>query len=172
MLSRATHPCYVILVPLILAANALYSQGVTVSKTALDGGSTEVISFSFITKDRVSGVEFVRPGFVDELTLESVKSFKGDKETQIWVTTDSARFQKRIPHTAWLKREGKGLRLEFSTDVEKGDKIELSILLCVAEKSESQNASFGIRTWNRDLPNNKADYSTNALSIKDRNSKN
>ena len=155
-----------------VSIGASHAQGITVSKAALDGGSTEAILFSFTAQNRVSGVEIVRPGFVEQMNLESIRSFQGGAETPIWLTTDSVKFQKRIPHTAWIRREGKNLRIEFATDIAVGDKIELGIQMSIADKSENKNTAVIIRTWDRARPNSMTDHSTNALSIKERNSKN
>ncbi|NUM81583.1 hypothetical protein HUU42_12320 [bacterium] len=128
----------------VSVAHAQSARTFTLNPSTVTAGQSEVLSVTLTNASgRADRIEFKFSDLTDKFSVESIQKISGNSETVIWLTTDSIRFSKKIPKTAWLHYHREQALIELAEGLLPGDRLQLSIRCAIAA-----NDSDSVRALN------------------------
>lgn len=133
----------------MLSVSVVHAQSTrtfTVNPSTVTAGHSEALSVMLTNAaGRADRIEFNFSDLTDKLTIESIKKISGTSESVIWITSDSIRFTKKIPQTAWLHYQDQHAIIILAEALLQGERLQLNVRCAVAD---AVNDSSGVSSIN------------------------
>lgn len=152
---------FMLLVSVVHAQNA---RTFTLSPSTMTSGHSEALSITLTNaSSRADRIEFDFSDLTDKLTVESIKKISGNSETIIWLTTDSIRFAKKIPQTAWLHYQNRRAIVALAEGLLQGERLQFGLRCALTDAADDSSAvralnTLAIKLSDSTLPGSVSEY--------------